>query len=57
MVLARTSQTTEALDGLRKGRAIVVRLRALSPDNATLLGDLAWFDGEIVRLGGRPDDE
>ena len=56
-VLAGTGQTAEALEGLRKGRDIIVRLRALSPDNATLPRDLAWLDGQIVRLGGRPDGE
>ena len=37
----------EALEG---GRAIMVKLVALSPDNATWKSDLAWFDGRIAAL-------
>jgi integrase len=35
---------------LQLGRAIMVRLTPLSPDNAMWRRDLAWFDGQIVEL-------
>jgi hypothetical protein len=49
-VLARQGDRQGALRGFRQGRQIVGRLREQSPDNATLPKDLAWFDGEIVKI-------
>jgi hypothetical protein len=40
----------KALDALRQGRAIMVGLTGLSPDNAVWKRDLAWFDGQIAEL-------
>jgi hypothetical protein len=41
---------TKALDALRQGRAIMVRMTSLSPDNAVWKRDLARFDREIAEL-------
>jgi hypothetical protein len=35
---------------LRQGRAIIVRMTNLSPDNAVWKRDLAWFDEQIAEL-------
>ena len=40
----------EALDALRGGHAIMVRLTALSPDNAQWKRDLDWFAGQIAEI-------
>jgi hypothetical protein len=37
---------------LRQGRAIMVRLTSLSPDNAVWKRDLGWLDGQIAELDG-----
>jgi hypothetical protein len=39
-----------ALGAFGKGREIIALLRSLSPEDATLPNDLAWFDGQIARL-------
>jgi len=39
--------SNDALKGFRQGRDIIVRLMRRSPDNATLLKDLAWLDSEL----------
>jgi hypothetical protein len=46
----KASDNTMALDALRQGRAIMVRVTSLSPDNAAWKRDLAWFDGQIAEL-------
>ena len=38
------------LDALRQGRAIIVRMSSLSPDNAVWKRDLAWFDEQIAEV-------
>jgi len=43
-------KTGEALDALRRGHAIMVRLTALSPDNAGWKRDLDWFASQIAAL-------
>jgi hypothetical protein len=40
----------EALQELRRGHAIMVRLTALSPDNATWKRDLDWFERRIAEM-------
>ena len=48
----RRGAAADALVELRKGRAIVAALLAIAPDNAQWKNDdLAWFDGEIARIG------
>src|SRR5262249_2099527 len=47
----KAGEKPRALDALRNGRAIMVRLTTLSPDNAVWKSDLAWFDGKIAELG------
>ena len=42
--------TEEALDALRRGHAIMVRLTALSPDNVQWRRDLDWFTGQIAEI-------
>ena len=49
-VLARHGSRREAVHAFEQGRAIIVRLRQQSPDNATLPKDLAWFEAEIAAL-------
>jgi hypothetical protein len=49
-VSKKNGETATALDMLQLGRAIMVRLTTLSPDNAVWRRDLAWFDGQIVEL-------
>jgi hypothetical protein len=39
-----------ALDALRQGRAIMLQMTSLSPDNAVWKRDLAWFDEQIAEL-------
>ena len=43
----------DALGAFKKGREIIARLKATSPDNATLPNDLAWFDAQIAGLEGK----
>ena len=40
----------EALESLRQGHAIMVRLTALSPDNVRWKQDLDWFASQIAEL-------
>lgn len=49
-VEAQQGQSQPALSGFRRGREIIERLKAQSPDNATLPRDLAWFDSQIAAL-------
>jgi hypothetical protein len=42
----------EALEALQRGHAIMVRLTALSPDNAQWKGDLDCFEAQIVEISG-----
>ena len=37
-------------DALQQGRAIMLRMTSLSPDNAVWKRDLAWFDRQIAGL-------
>jgi hypothetical protein len=50
-VLRPQGDRAKVLDSLKQGRAIIVRLTALSANNATWKRDLAWFDGQIEVLG------
>jgi hypothetical protein len=50
LVLVRQGGRVEALGEFEQGRAIIVRLRQLSPDNAILPKDLAWFDTQLAAL-------
>ena len=50
MGLARQGSRSEAAIAFEQGRAIIVRLRQQSPDNATLPKDLAWFEAQIAAL-------
>lgn len=50
MVEARQGARERALGAFKQGREIIARLRARSPDNATLPKDLAWFDSQISAL-------
>jgi hypothetical protein len=52
MVEARQGERDQALNGFRKGRDIVERLKAESPDDAQLPKDLAWFESQIRALSG-----
>jgi hypothetical protein len=38
------------LEALRRRHAIMVRLTALSPDNATWKRDLDWFEAQIAQI-------
>jgi MFS family permease len=49
-LLRQQGDNAQALDSLKQGRAIIVRLTALSPTNATWKSDLAWFDRQIAAL-------
>jgi tetratricopeptide (TPR) repeat protein len=40
----------QALSGFRRGRDILARLKAQSPENAQLPTDLAWFESQITAL-------
>jgi hypothetical protein len=42
----------EAVEALRRGHAIMVRLTALSPDNAAWKRDLDWFASQIAEISG-----
>jgi hypothetical protein len=46
----KAGDNARALDALRRGRAIMVRMTSLSPDNAAWKRELAWFDGQIAEL-------
>jgi hypothetical protein len=46
----KAGENTKALDALREGRAIMVTMTRLSPDNAAGKRDLAWFNGQIAEL-------
>jgi hypothetical protein len=48
--LRKASDTANAIDTLLPGRAIMVRMTSLSPENAVWKRDLAWFDGQIAEL-------
>jgi hypothetical protein len=37
----------DALKAFRQGRDIIAQFMRRSPDNATLLNDLAWFDSQL----------
>ena len=50
MSLARQGARTEAARAFEEGRAIIVRLRQLSPDNAALPKDLTWFEAQLAAL-------
>lgn len=50
-ILARQGKAEEAQAAFRERRAIIVKLRALSPDNATLPKLLAWFDEQLAAKG------
>ena len=41
---------TDALEALKRGKAIMLRLTALSADNARWKRDLAWFEARIAEL-------
>jgi hypothetical protein len=47
IVEARQGARDGALRQFREGRDIIVRLIRQSPENATLLNDLAWFESQI----------
>jgi hypothetical protein len=47
LIAMRRGVSNDALKGFRQGRDIIVRLMRRSPDNATLLKDLAWLDSEL----------
>ncbi len=49
-VFRRRGETAFAKDALGKGKEIMWRMTALSPDNATWKQDLAWFEGQIAAL-------
>jgi hypothetical protein len=49
-VFRTMGENTQALDALQQGRAVVVRLTGVSPDNPIWKRDLAWFDGQIAEL-------
>jgi len=46
----KAGDKTKALDALRQGRAMMVRMTSLSPGNAMWKRDLVWFDGQIAEL-------
>ena len=49
-VLRKMGNGAEALEALRRGHAIMVRLTALSPDNVQWKQDLDWFASQIAEL-------
>jgi hypothetical protein len=49
-VLASQGARSEAVRAFEKGRAIIIRLRQRSPNNATLPRDLAWFEARRAAL-------
>jgi len=53
LVHKRSGDKAKALEFLRQGQAIMVRLTKLSPDNAEWAKDLAEFNKEIAELAGR----
>ena len=48
--LARQGARGEAASAFEQGRAIIVRLRQLSPDDATVRADLARIEAELAKL-------
>ena len=48
--LARQGARSEAAGVLEQGRSNIVRLRQLSPDDATLQKDLARFEAQLAKL-------
>ena len=50
IVQARQGARQDALGGFGKGRAVIAKLEAQLPDNATLPRDLAWFERQIAEL-------
>jgi hypothetical protein len=50
VTLAKQNARGDALREFGRGRTIIARLKARSPDNATLAKDLARFEGEIAKL-------
>jgi hypothetical protein len=46
----KAGDKSEALEALRQGQAIMVRMTSLSPDNAPWKRDLAWIDRQIAEL-------
>ena len=51
--LAEQGEREQALQILQVGRAMIARLKARSPDNATLAEDLACFDVQIAEASKR----
>ena len=51
-VLRQMGNGAEALEALQRGHAIMIRLTALSPDNAGWKRDLDWFEAQIAELSG-----
>jgi hypothetical protein len=47
LIRVRQGSLADALNAFRQGREIIAQLVGRSPDNATLPGDLAWFDSQI----------
>jgi hypothetical protein len=48
--LKKSGKHAEALEVPRRGHAIMVRLAALSRDNAIWKHDREWFEGQIAEL-------
>jgi hypothetical protein len=48
--LKRMGNRAEALEALRRGHAIMLRLTALSPDNFGWKRDLDWFAAQIAKI-------
>jgi hypothetical protein len=47
LIRVRQGARDDALNALRQGQEIIAQLMRRSRDNATLPGDLAWFDQMI----------
>jgi hypothetical protein len=47
-VFKKAGDKTKTLETLRQGRAIMVRMTSLSPDNAVWKRDLDWFNRQIA---------
>ena len=45
--------SAQAKDALNKGKEIMARMTALSPDNAQWRKDLGWFEEQIAALEGK----
>jgi hypothetical protein len=53
MVFAKQGEREQALAAFRKGRDIIIELKAAAPSKASLPKDLFWFDEQMGELEKR----